>query len=315
MDFELFVRKTAKLLFCAIFLISCGNSENNLNFDFKDDISVNELLKQEEFSSLNIDEEYKDYITDFLENKLDIEVVARKGTKFIAEAKLSKAYGDHGNSISGAKSIASYTYSGFKTVGSLTIDGLQMMSLKNDKEKLYASFSSSKKKDADKFESIVSHIISKSANEYIFNKNVKEDDILQNYKSFKPVIKEDNDLYETLDDLTDKVDNLFILGFEIRVKENLNLALNPNLDFSALTDYGNKVITSQDGFDVSTSSTLLDNYFKLLNEISLEVSEMKKKKYPIPIEDWSDEKKNNLNFILDDISIKIKLDVEYLSSK
>jgi hypothetical protein len=217
MDFELFIRKTTTILFCAIFLISCGNSDNKLNFDFNDDISVNDLLKQEEFSSLNIDEEYKDYINDFLKNKSDIEVVARKGTKFIAEAKLSKAYADDGNSISGAKSIASYTYSGFKTVGSLTIDGLKMMSLKNDKEKLYASFSASKKKNADKFESIVSQIISKSANKYVSNKNVKEDDILQNYKSFKPVIKEDNDLYETLDELTDKVDNLFILGFESRV--------------------------------------------------------------------------------------------------
>lgn len=302
------LKKYSIFIFCLFLLVSCEGTKDKLTLEFNEDISINDLLNKEEFKSLNIDEEYKNYINDYWDNNIELHKTGYKISEFLAESKFSEKKNNL-ESVDEAKSAASYALSGLKTVGAMSIDGLQLMVLESDKKKIYASFSVTKKEKADQFQKKIFDLLNKSSNKYPENKNVKKEDWLQNYKSFTHVIKNDSDLYDTLDELTNNVDDLFILGLEIRIKQNLNLELGSKQNYKALTDYGNKIINSNGNYDVSTESKLLDNYFNLLSTILKDIKEIKQKKYKVPIEDWSESKKTNFNFILNDIELKLKNDV------
>jgi hypothetical protein len=306
--FKMALKKYFPLIFCIFLLVSCQETKDELTLEFNEEITINDLLNKEEFKSLNIDEEYKNYINDYWDNNIELHKTGYKISEFLAESKFSEKKNNL-ETVDEAQSAASYALSGMKTVGAMTIDGLQLMALENDKKKIYTSFSITKKEKADQFQKKIFDVLNKSSIKYPANKNVKEVDSLQNYKSFTNVIKNDSDLYDTLDELTNDVDDLFILGLEIRIKQNLNLELGSKENYKALTDYGNKIINSNGNFDVSTQSELLDNYFNLLCTVLKDIERIKQKKYAVPFEDWSESKKTNFNFILNDIEVKLKNDV------
>ena len=302
------LKNYSPFIFYLFLLVSCQETKDELSLEFNEEITINDLLNKEEFKSLNIDKEYKNYINDYWDNNIELHKTSYKISEFLAESKFSEKKNNL-ESVEEAKSAASYAFSGFKTVGAMTIDGLQLMALENDKQKIYASFSVNKKEKADQFQKKIFNVLNKSSIQYPKNKNVKKEDSLQNYKSFTNVIKNDSALFDTLDELTYDVDDLFILGLEIRIKQNLNLEVGSKENYKALTDYGNKIINSNGNYDVSTQSELLDNYFNLLCTVLKDIERIKQNKYAVPFEDWSENKKTNFNFILNDIEVKLKSDV------
>lgn len=295
------------LLFSLVFLISCNSSDDKLIVEYDDNVSVNDLLKQKEYSKLNGDSDYKDYINDYWKNKISIYDVVHHGTEMIGMANINSKNND-------VKSQASYAMTAIADIGSLSVDGLKKISLNRDKEKLYASFSESKKKVAEAFEKRVEDIFVKSSIE-LKNPAVKEKDLLVNYKSFKPIIKDDEELYDELDNLTDDVDDLFTLSYEIRTKLNLSLELNKNLNFANISKYANKIIEAKGKYSAETNSAILEEYFDLLSKVTANLNSIKTRKFEIPIEDWSEDKKQNFNFIIDDITIKVLQDAKAFDAK
>lgn len=287
-------------------LISCNNNQK-LEVEFSDDLNVTDLLQQSQFAKLSADEAYKEYALDYWENKLDIYDVVLHGTEMMGMININAK---SASIRSGANNAAN----AIKSIGSLSIDALQGMSLDDDRAKMYASFSDEKRKTAESFEKEVNNIFLKSSTQFT-NEKVKKDDLLQNYKSFKAVITDDDDLENDLDELTDKVDDLFTISNEIRTKIYLHLQLNKNLSFTSIAEYANKIVNSNGTFEASTNSQILQKYFDLLGNVSENINEVKTKKYPTPIEDWSDEKKANFYFILDDITVRIKQDISGFNIK
>ena len=291
------------ILFCA----ACGEKKTELVAEFNDSVGVIDLLALKEYDKLSSDEVYKEYANDYWTNQLDISDVLYHGTEMIGMANIND---NNANLQSGA----SYTLTGVASIGSLGVDMVQAMSLDRDKEKMYASFSESKKKSAEEFEKRVKAIFNRSLIS-LENPKVKNKDLLVNYKSFKPVIKDDDDLFDELDELTDDVDDLLTLSNEIKTKLNLSLELDKNLDFSNITVHSNKIIDTNGEFEPNTNSTILQKYFDLLSKVTKHVNEIKSRKFTIPIGDWSDEKRENFNFILDDITLKTKLDAKNFDIK
>jgi tetratricopeptide (TPR) repeat protein len=283
-----------------LLFISCTNSEK-IKITFNDQLEVNDLLSQNEYHRLYKDDDYKDYINEFFENTVEMHSIVIKGSELMAESNLV------GDEIGSDMSVDLF-FSGLKGAGSMAMKGYTMMGLEDDKKELYASFSNSKIALANEFEDKVIEIL-KTSNIAPKNPNVKPSDMLLNYKSYGPEIKDDDRLRDNLSDLTDDVDELFLLSYKIRIQQNLNIALGNEIDdFSQITNLGLKSLEENGNYPIDIDSNMLDKYFESVNDILEEIKRIESN-LSIPVEDWSEAKRSNYLFIIEDIKIKLREDI------
>src|SRR5690606_33542969 len=113
--------KTLSLLALFLTLISCGD-KNETVLNLNDELGINDILKQEEYSKLYNDEDYKEYINDYWKNQLDIRDVVNHGTEMLGMYNINEKNND-------LTSNASYTATAIADIGSVSIDAFQGMSL------------------------------------------------------------------------------------------------------------------------------------------------------------------------------------------
>ena len=184
-----------------------------------------------------------------------------------------------------------------------------MVELENQKKELYSSFSSQKQKIATDFEKNIFKIIQYSCN-FPKNPSVKEGDIYQNFKSFNESLKNDEEVYDYLEPISENVENFLLDNVNLKSKLMLNKILNKNQDNNQLEEYGNKILLSNGSFKVKVKSELLEDFYEELNNIT---KSLNKQSFEIPVEDWSDEKQENFHFIINDIKLRLKKEVKELN--
>ena len=292
--------KISFLILTIFLILSCDDSEE-VKINFNDQLEVNDLLSQNKYQKLYKDEDYKDYINEVFENKVEMHSIVIKGSEMMAESNLVD------DKIGSDMSVDLF-FSGMKGAGSMAMKGYTMMGLESDKEELYASFSNSKIALADEFEDKIIEIL-KVSNVAPENHEVESTDRLLNYKSYDSEIKNDDRLRDNLSDLTDEVDELFELGYKIRIQQNLNIALGNEIDdFSKVTDLGLKILEENGNYPIDIDSDMLDKYFESVNDILEEINHIESN-LSIPVEDWSQNKRLNYQFVIEDIKIKLKEDI------
>lgn len=297
--------KNYLLLFTCILLSNCG-SDPDVITGINEEIKIIDVLNNEQYSKLYKDEAYTNFISDWWENHLDIYEEVHHGTELIGMSNIMNLESED------LKTKASAVFSAIGTIGSVSVDGLQGTLMDDEKKDLYKTFSNEKIALANKFETELMEVLHKSNTEYT-NQKVKENDLLLNYKSFKSVLRLDEELIDELDLLTDEVDDLFSLGFLIRTKMYLNVKLNPNqkYDFREMTA---KALNDKEYLPTCDASSLND-YFKKLKEVRLMIDNIQSKKFATPVEDWSKDKKENFDFVISDIKLKIDQEVASMATK
>jgi hypothetical protein len=290
---------------------------NELNFEIDDDKTFNDLLSQKEYEKLYLDKDYNEYIKDFWETNISVnkkffeqnEIQASLG---ILDKKIKKNTDnealEQGEELMDLAKIAGKMVS---TVVSVGKDTYGLIKLEKTKKELENSFSKQKKEIAKDFEVQLNSIINFSCN-FPKNQKVKKNDFYQNYKSLGSSLSNDDDIMDYLKPLIKKTDKFFLNSVNVKSKIKINNVLSNNSDNSKLTDYGIKILNSKGNFEIETKSNLLSDYYTDLNEI---VAILNNQKFSTPVEDWSEEKKENFNFIIEDIKIKLENEINSLNEQ
>lgn len=284
---------------------------SEINIDLNEELTYKDLFKLKEYEMLSKDEDYKDYINDLWKanisfNKKIFALNELKGAEVNLNGKTKDdPIAQKEALLTIAKTTGKLISKGLKMSG----DGIKIIKLESKQKDLYASFSSEKKKLAIAFEKKINSTIDFSCN-FPINQNVKKKDLYQNYKSIGKTLIDDDDIMNYLKPLIKDVDKFFISSIDIKSLLKLNKSLNPEKDYSQIVDYGNKIIDSNGETDVKINSSILSDYYKPLIDI---MKILKTQNFKIPVEDWSKEKQKNFNFIIDDIKIKLKNDINSLN--
>ncbi|SNR37881.1 YARHG domain-containing protein [Lutibacter flavus] len=294
------------LFFCS--LISCNSVKKEaIKIDFNDEIKINDILELPKYKKLFIDEDYKEYINDKWEFKMGL---ISKYPDAIESQALASLNADNNEDLEGLKSIASTAYSFTKTGKNLLFGLYELNSLDKTKNKLYETFSNTKISLANNFEVNTFDFLDSNC---VFPQNhkVKFENRLQNYKSLSLIIKRDEQLTDDLEDLGDDVDDLFMYSFDLKTKILLNNILKKDATIPLISKHGIEILNSDEVHETLTSSSYLNRYFKLLKKV---VSKLNNMTFQIPIEDWNEDKKNDYNFIINDVKVRIKNDLSNFSS-
>nr|WP_321230746.1 hypothetical protein [uncultured Psychroserpens sp.] len=296
-------------LLISLIVFSCSTKEETkLNILFEDNLNINNVLNQEIYKKLNKDQEYKEFINDLYDFFYDFFSNGFTATEFLADRAFSEASGSNNTTFDEIGS-------GAKLIGSGMWDILSNYDVALKKEKLYASFSSEKLSLAKNLENNLTIILSDSLKKTNKEVKIKTSEGFINYKSFGPTIKSDDNLYDHLDDLTDEVDELGLLAFNIRVMQNLNILSHKKIDnFDEFCKISKSLLYNEISFNITTNSDMLDDYLELIHSISKKI-ESTPSNFSVPIEDWSKEKIKNYKFIMEDIIASINNDILSLNQK
>lgn len=326
--------KIKYILVLALIIVSCKKSNNDSNEnleieksivenvikekdffnDFDDSKQIDELFNLDEYQKLSIDNEYKEYINDFWEINKDMNIELFKLNEIDADLSVSekkmntKSGKDPMADIEKAKTLAKMTGKAISSMFSVGKDAYGLIKLEKRKKELEDSFSNEKKKLAQKFEKQIIEILNYSC-KFPMNENVSNKDELVNYKSIGDPIKDDKEVMGYLEPLIKEMDEFLILGIDLKTKIKLNKVYQTKFDSSQFTEYGNKILTSNGDFEVDLTSDFLSDYFKKLNKIKKMLIEPD---FKIPVNDWSEIKQKNFNFIISDINIKLENEINSL---
>lgn len=290
---------------------------NELNFEIDDDKNVNDLLSQKEYEKLYLDKDYNEYIMDFWQTNISFnkkifeQNEIQAGIGILDKKNKQNSEGkplEQGEKLMDLAKVTGKTLSSLVSVGK---DTYGLIKLEKTKKELNISFSNEKKAIAKEFEIQLNSIINFSCN-FPKNQKIKKSDFYQNYKSIGSSLNNDDDIMDYLKPLIKKTDEFFLNSVNVKSKIKINNILSNNNDNSKLTDYGIKVLNSQGNFEIETKSNLLSDYYTDLNEI---VGILNNQKFSIPVDDWSEEKKENFNFIIEDIKIKLENEINSLNKQ
>lgn len=292
--------------------------ENNLKYSLDENLTYKDILNQKEYERLLRDKNYIKYIdklwktnikfnkgqfSSMLELEADLEIWGDKAKKKSENDPIETRK----KLVGLGKLIGKALWKGAKGVKNT----YGLIELENEKKELYKSFSSKKRKIADSFEKKIFKIIDYSCN-FPKNPNVKNDDLYQNFKSFGESLKNDDEVFEYLEPISEDVEDFLLNNVELKQKLMINKILNnnDNQNNSKLLNYGKEILLSNGNFKVNVTSDSLEDFYKELNNI---VKSLNSQNFEIPIEDWSDEKQMNFNFIINDIKLRLKKEVESLN--
>jgi len=291
--------------------------DSKLLYNLDEDVTYKDVLNLKEYSKLTKDKNYKKYIKKywntniknkkgmflaFIELGADMQIL---GSKIEKKTKKDDPLEDGEKLLGLGKLVSKSLWS--MTKGIKSTYGL--IELEKKQKKLYSSFSSNKKKIATKFEKKLNEIINYSC-DFPKNPNVKENDTYQNYKSLNESLKEDEDVVDFLEPITEKLDNFFINNVELKSKLSINKALGVKRNNKELSDYGEKILKSNGNYNVNVKSDMLEDFYSELNDI---LKYLNNQNFETPVEDWSEEKSNNFKFIIKDIKIRLLAEVQSLN--
>lgn len=283
--------------------------------EFDDSKEITELFELPEFEKLSIDNNYKEYIADYWETNKSMNIKFFEQNEINADFAISdkkmntKSHNDPMADIAKAKTLAKITGKAISSIFSVGTDAYGMIKLEKKKKELDDSFSKEKKDLAKNFEKQLNSILDYSC-KFPINEKVRKNDDLINYKSIGESLKDDDEIMDYLEPLIKQIDQFLILGINLKTKIKLNKIAKPTFDSSQFVEYGNKIIDAKGEFEVDLSSDFLSDYFNKLNKIEKLLIEPK---FKIPVNDWSETKQNNFNFITIDVNTRLKNEINSLS--
>lgn len=310
-------------------IVSCGKEKSNNEAEnvkivekieyfkeFDDTKEITELFELPEFEKLSIDNNYKEYIADYWDTNKSMNVKFFEQNELnadvaITDKKMSESSkNDPIAQADKAKTLAKITGKAISSIFSIGKDAYGMIKLEKKKKELDDSFSKEKKDLAQKFEKQLNSILDYSC-KFPINEKVRKSDDLINYKSIGESLKDDDEVMDYLEPLIKQMDQFLILGIDLKTKIKLNKIAKPTFDSSQFVEYGNNVINANGDFNINLNSNYLNDYFKKLNEV---VKQLKEQNFKIPVEDWSENKKQNFNFIITDIRTKLTNEINALNN-
>lgn len=321
--------------FCLLFLLfsSCNNSKDRQIEDsffetsvqkkdevvvvkLDENLTLEDLLKQKKYKSLNIDSDFKKYVEEYSEEssslleKTSIMIIdANSEINILGEKVNTKTNEDDPmeslDKLKGLFSLAGKAGKGvLKSVGNT----YTLIKLEKEREKLFSGFSKEKKKKAIEFEKEMNKILDYSYT-YIANDKVNKNDILQNYKSLQESIKSDEQIKNELERLGEMVDDFYKTNAKVKEILALNKVINQT-DYSSVVKYGNYLLENKSkDIEIKIEPYFLEEYFSKMNEI---LNEINNPNFDTPIEDWSEEKQENVKFIYDDIKTRLSKEINSL---
>lgn len=322
--------------FMFIFLISCNESKkqseisilnsktNNeiiqkknksLKIELNENLTLIDLLKEQEYKSLYIDADFKDYIESYwkanssLTQELSILRINTNSEMNILDEKINKKTNEDNpmEDIDKLKGLFNLAGKGAKGALNSVGDVYNLIKLENEREKLFSGFSKEKLKIAEDFEKEINKIIEHSYN-YIDNNQVKEKDIFQNYKSINEALKSDKKVKKELEKLAKMMDDFYKKNTKVKEMLIMNKIINKN-DYSSIVEYGNYLITTNQENEIKIEPSFLKKYFLDIKDI---LEEINNPTFDIPIEDWSEEKRKNIEFIYNDVKTRLFNEVNSL---
>lgn len=328
------MRKKYLFIFSIIILVSCNKKESSSNnfesefyedslisdknnfiekentqIDFDDSKTFDDLYMLSEYEKLQKDETFKNYINEVIESNIKVRLKFFDAEKTIGKSvDLEEPAPTNGSEQKEAlldlgKMAKNMIVDGVK----LGVEGYKLNELDNKKKKLYSSFSEDKKKVAGNFEKLIVNIIDDSYNLPV-NPKVNKKSKYKNYRSISKALSSDNEANNYCNSLANLADNFFTKAFVLREKINLNKKLGNNTSSSSIKKMSQEILEDPK-IEVSSNSIVTDEYFENLKALS---EGLNNQDFNVPVEDWSEERKSNFNFIVSDIKTKVNLLVESL---
>lgn len=277
-----------------------NSNENNIDFD--DSKTFDDLYELSANEKLQNDETFKEYITELIETNIKVRQKFFDAEKTIGksidldEPSPTTASEEKEALLDIGKMAKSMIVDGVK----LGVEGYKLNELDNKKKKVYSTFSEEKKIVAQNFETTVLKIIDDSYNLPI-NPKVGKKSKYKNYRSLSKALSSDNEANEYSKNLGDIADKYFLNAFNLREKIQLNKKLGDNLSTTSIKKISEEILKNP-GTTFESNSTILDEYFESLKKLS---ESLNNQDFNVPVEDWSEERKTNFNFIISDIKIKV----------
>lgn len=274
--------------------------KNNIAFD--DSKTFEELYELPEYEKLQKDETFKKYISEVIETNIEVRQKFFDAEKTIGKSvDLDEPAPNTGSEQKEAlwdigKMAKNMVVDGVK----IGIEGYKLNELDNKKKKIYSTFSSDKKNIAQNFETSILKIIDDSYN-LPTNSSVGKKSKYKNYRSISKTLSSDSEAKEYAKNLGDIADDYFLKAFQLREKIQLNKKLGENSSTSSIKKISEEILKNPE-ISAESISTILSEYFESLKNLS---ESLNNQNFNVPVEDWSEERKNNFNFIISDIKTKV----------
>jgi hypothetical protein len=274
--------------------------KNNIAFD--DSKTFEELYELPEYEKLQKDETFKKYISEVIETNIEVRQKFFDAEKTIGKSvDLDEPAPNTGSEQKEAlwdigKMAKNMVVDGVK----IGIEGYKLNELDNKKKKIYSTFSSDKKNIAQNFETSILKIIDDSYN-LPTNSSVGKKSKYKNYRSISKTLSSDSEAKEYAKNLGDIADDYFLKAFQLREKIQLNKKLGENSSTSSIKKISEEILKNPE-ISAESNSTILSEYFESLKNLS---ESLNNQNFNVPVEDWSEERKNNFNFIISDIKTKV----------
>lgn len=274
--------------------------KNNIAFD--DSKTFEELYELPEYEKLQKDETFKKYISEVIETNIEVRQKFFDAEKTIGKSvDLDEPAPNTGSEQKEAlwdigKMAKNMVVDGVK----IGIEGYKLNELDNKKKKIYSTFSSDKKNIAQNFETSILKIIDDSYN-LPTNSSVGKKSKYKNYRSISKALSSDSEAKEYAKNLGDIADDYFLKAFQLREKIQLNKKLGENSSTSSIKKISEEILKNPE-ISAESNSTILSEYFESLKNLS---ESLNNQNFNVPVEDWSEERKNNFNFIISDIKTKV----------
>lgn len=291
-------------------------NNSGLELDLKENLSIEDLLELEKYKTLKIDSDFQKYIKEYWEANLayylaeSIAFLDLSSELNIIDEKINikTDENDPMGSFDKLKGLVKTAGKGVKAAYNVTGEAYKIIKLENEREKLFSGFSKDKEKLASDFEKEIDRII-KYSTVFLKNDKVKESDILLNYKSIRESLKSDRKVKKELDKLCKMMDKFYLTNAELKQVLVFNKLIK-GTDSSSIVEYGN-ILLDGDIEKIKVKPRFLKKYFTEVKDI-LDVVD--NSHFDIPIEDWSEEKKENIEFIYDDIKTRLFVEINSLGN-
>jgi hypothetical protein len=280
-----------------------SSKTDNEEIEFDDSKNFDDLYSLSSYEKLQNDETYKDYISQLIETNIDV-----RQKFFDAEKTIGKSIDLDDPEPTNASEQKDALWDIGKMAKNMVVDGVKLgvegyklNELDNKKKKIYSTFSKDKQSLAQNFENMILKIIDDSYN-LPTNSKVGKKSKYKNYRSISKALSTDNEAKEYANSLGNIADDYFEKSFELLEKIKLNQKLGNNISTLPIKNISEEILKNPET-NYSSNSTIVADYFDSLKTLS---EKLNKKDFKIPVEDWSEERKSNFNFIISDINVKIK---------
>jgi|GEM_PF-4511781 len=301
-------------------LFSACSTSTEKSFNFDESKTIVDLLSLPGYESLNKDEQYKTYISDYFESRMNF---YKKNPELIALMSYSPEVEQNEytsnmtknenamEAVSMLPEMGKWFGKGILATPGFIKDGVKMVMLDKKKEKLHAGFSDEKKAKAKKIEKQVDKII---AYYNCFFDNEVHAKIP--YKYLKPSLKEDTEVMKLIEQLFISADRFFVASMEVKTKVALNYYLSENQEsenYKEIVDYAISIFSSGGIGKVNIDTPLLNDYFNSLNDLSKSIQKLENAKFNTSIEDWSVTKRASYEFSIKNIKEKTLKEIKSIN--